>query len=66
MYITDCEENFWLKKIDQNFFKDLKQQLKLNTNLRNFCTHFISGIKFKSKIEVIGEDIKVHIELSIG
>lgn len=66
LYITDCESNFWLKKIDQLFFKEIKDELSINSCLKKFSEHFIKGLKSKSKIDVKKLEIQVNIELEIG
>ncbi len=33
LYVTDCDTNIWIKKIDQIFFEELKDQMSINTEL---------------------------------
>lgn len=54
LYITDCDSTFWIKKIDKEFFDELKTKMSINTELKVFCDHFIKNLKEKSKLKIEG------------
>lgn len=50
LYVTDCEANFWIRKVDSEFFEELRASLNVNSDLGTFSRHFITSLGQKSRL----------------
>lgn len=66
LYLTDCEDNFWLKKIDLAFVENLKEEMKLKTNTLTFINCLVKSLKNSSQIELIDLNPRIEVKLEIG
>lgn len=55
LFLTNCQSNFWFKKVNRPLLTQLRDTLRINSELPAFTRHLVTGLEQHSTVTIRDE-----------